>query len=238
MKKTLFTVLLLSVIIPLSSFDTAPARQIKLPTNTEMVTALKQALENGTTKSADQLSAVDGFFKNAAVKILLPPEAQKAEKTLRKLGLGKLCDNTILSLNRAAEDAAQKAKPIFINSIKQMTVQDAANILLGGDSSATQYFRRTTTNELTEQFKPVITNSLSKVGATRLYGQLATQYNKIPLTFNKINPELDDYVTQKAISGLFYEIALQELNIRQNLKARTTPVLKKVFGYIDQKINQ
>ncbi|WDF55025.1 DUF4197 domain-containing protein [Mucilaginibacter sp. KACC 22063] len=236
MKRGIFTLMLLIAAISLSSFDKAPARVLPLPTNTEMISGLKQALEQGTTKSSDQLSALNGFFGNAAVKILMPPEAKKAETTLRKLGLNKLCDNVILSLNRAAESAAGKAKPIFINALKQMTVQDAANILLGSQDAATQYFKRTTTAQLTTQFRPVIHTSLSNVGATNLYSQLATQYNKIPFTFNKVNPDLDDYVTQKAIDGLFYEIALEELNIRKNLSARTTPLLQKVFGFVDQKL--
>ncbi len=214
-----------------SVYSNSPTQSV--PSNLEMVSGLKQALELGTDKSTSQLSAVNGFFGNAAIKLLFPPEAQKAENTLRKLGFNKLCDDVILSLNRAAEDAAGKAKPIFISAIKQMSVQDVANILLGSSKdAATQYFRRTTTDQLTSEFMPVIHNSLSKVGATRYYSQLATQYNRIPLTFNKINPDLDAYVTQKAIEGLFYRIALEELNIRSNFASRTTPLLQKVFGYV------
>jgi len=209
-----------------------------VPSTLEMISGLKQALEQGTSKSTSQLSAVNGFFGNAAVKLLLPPEAQKAESTLRKLGFNKLCDDAILSLNRAAEDAAGKAAPIFVSAIKQMTIQDVTDILLGGSKdAATNYFKRVTTSQLTDQFKPVIHTSLSNVGATKYYGQLATQYNKIPLVFNKINPNLDDYVTQKAIDGLFYRIAQEELNIRTNLSSRTTPLLQKVFGYVQKKTN-
>jgi hypothetical protein len=212
--------------------------QTGTPSNFEMTSALKQALEVGTNKSTSQLSALDGFFGNAAIKLLFPPEAQKAENTLRKLGFNKLCDDVILSLNRAAEDAAGKATPIFVSAIKQMTIQDVTNILLGGSKdAATNYFKRVTTSQLTEQFRPVIHTSLSKVGATRYYSQLATQYNRIPLTFNKLNPDLDAYVTQKAIDGLFYRIALEELSIRTNFSARTTPLLQKVFGYVQKKTN-
>jgi hypothetical protein len=212
----------------------SPAQSI--PSTLEMVSGLKQALELGTDKSTSQLSAVNGFFGNAAIKLLFPPEAQKAENTLRRLGFNKLCDDLILSLNRAAEDAAGKAKPIFISAIKQMSVQDVTSILLGSSKdAATQYFRRTTTDQLTAEFMPVIHTSLSKVGATRYYSQLATQYNRIPLTFNKINPDLDAYVTQKAIEGMFYRIALEELNIRSNFSSRTTPLLQKVFGYVQKK---
>ena len=240
MKKGIVT-LLLAACLPLISFDYAPrhnvvaATGLPLPTNAEIVSGLKQALEQGTLKSATQLSALNGYFGNAAIKVLMPPEAQKAEKTLRKLGFNKTCDDVILSLNRAAEDAAKQAAPIFVDAVKQMSVQDAANILTGSNDAATQYFKRTTTAALAAQFKPVIHTSLSKVGATNLYTQLAVQYNKIPLTFTKLNPDLDDYVTQKAIDGLFYQIALEELNIRQNLSARTTPLLQKVFGVLDKK---
>ncbi|MDT3403972.1 DUF4197 domain-containing protein [Mucilaginibacter terrae] len=210
--------------------------QTSTPSTLEMISGLKQALEQGTNKSVSQLSAVNGFFGNAAIKLLLPPEAQKAEATLRKLGFNKLCDDAILSLNRAAEDAAGKAAPIFVSAIKQLTVQDVTNILLGGQKdAATNFFKRTTTSQLTEQFKPVINKSLSSVGATKYYGSLVTQYNKIPLVFNKLNPNLDEYVTQKAIDGLFYRIAQEELNIRTNLSSRTTPILQKVFGYVQKK---
>jgi ribosomal protein L30/L7E len=200
------------------------------PTNLEIGTALKQALEQGTGKSSDQLSSVDGFFGNAAVKIFFPPEAQKAEKTLRALGLNQLCDNVILSLNRAAEGAAKEAKPIFIDAIKQMTLQDVSNILLGDQDAATQYFKRTTTLQLTAKFKPVIDVSLDKAGATRYYTSAATTFNKVPFV-RKINPDISDYVTQRAIEGLFLEIAKEELNIRQNLGARTTPLMQKVFSF-------
>lgn len=223
----------------LSSCDTlnqvaqTTIQQYGNPSQLEMSNGLKQALELGTAQSADQLSAVDGFFKNAAVKILFPPEAQKVESTLRSIGLGKLADNVILSLNRAAEDAASQAKPIFVNAIKQMTIQDVTNILLGQQDAATQYFRRTTTAQLAANFRPVIQTSLNKVGATKYYGDAAAAYNRVPLV-TKINPNITDYVTQKAIDGLFVVIAREELNIRQNISARTTPLLQKVFGYYDR----
>lgn len=203
------------------------------PTTLDINNGLKQALELATGKSSDQLSAVNGFFGNAAVKILFPPEAQKAEKTLRSIGLGKLADNVILSLNRAAEDAAVQAKPIFVSAIKQMTLTDVTNILLGKQDAATAYFKRTTTLQLSAKFKPVVQTSLNKVGATKYYTDAASAYNKVPFV-SKINPDISDYVTQKAIDGLFVEIAQEELNIRQNLGARTTPLLQKVFGYYDK----
>lgn len=204
------------------------------PSDQEISSGIKEALQQGVIKSSDQLSAVNGFFGNAVVKILFPPEAQKAEATLRKLGLNKLCDNVILSLNRAAEDAAKQAKPIFISALKQMTLKDATNILLGSNDAATQYFKRTTTDSLSAAFEPVIQNSLSKTGATQYYGQAAAAYNKVPFNRNKVDPDITNYVTQKAISGLFVEIAQQELQIRQNLSSRPTALLQKVFGYAQQ----
>lgn len=206
-----------------------------IPSNLEIGNALKQALQQGTAKSADQLSAVNGFFGNAAVKILFPPEAQKVERTLRGMGMNKLCDNVILSLNRAAEDAAKDAKPIFIDAIKKMTLQDVSGILLGQQDAATQYFKRTTTAQLTLKFKPVIQASLDKVGATKYYGTAAGEYNKLPFV-KHLNPDISDYATQKTIDGLFVEIAQEELKIRQNLPAaRSTPLLQKVFSFADKK---
>ncbi|RYU86200.1 DUF4197 domain-containing protein [Mucilaginibacter terrigena] len=237
MKKTLllfpFLFVLLSSCDTLNQVAQTTIQQYGNPTTLEINNGLKQALEIGTGKSSDQLSALNGFFGNAAIKILFPPEAQKAEKALRSIGLGKLADDVILSLNRAAEDAAVQAKPIFVNAIKQMTLTDVTNILLGKQDAATQYFKRTTTLQLSSKFKPVIQTSLNKVGATKYYTDAANAYNKVPFA-SKINPDISDYVTQKAIDGLFVQIAKEELNIRQNLGARTTPLLQKVFGYYDK----
>ncbi|NHA06517.1 DUF4197 domain-containing protein [Mucilaginibacter sp. HC2] len=241
MMRTKFLVITgLLALMTLASFNTpdqtahaAAQPPQTIPTNLEIGNGLKQALEVATGKSSDQLSAVNGFFGNAAVKILFPPEAQKAEKTLRSLGMGKLCDNVILSLNRAAEDAAKQAKPIFVDAIKHMTLQDVTNILMGNQDAATQYFQRATTAQLTAKFKPVIQGSLNKVNATKYYTDAAQAYNKVPFV-KKLNPDISDYTTQKAISGLFIEIAKEELNIRQNLGARTTPLLQKVFSFADK----
>jgi hypothetical protein len=240
MRLKFFAITSLLVFITLTSCDTlnqvaqAAVPIQSTPSTLDIGNGLKQALEIGTGKSSDQLSAVDGFFGNAAVKILFPPEAQKAEKTLRGLGMGKLCDNVILSLNRAAEDAAKQAKPIFVDAIKQMTLQDVTNILLGNQDAATLYFKRTTSSQLSAKFKPVIQGSLNKVNATKYYTDAAKAYNKVPFV-SKLNPDISDYATQKAIDGLFVEIAKEELNIRSNLGARTTPLLQKVFAFADKK---
>ncbi|MFA6276946.1 MAG: DUF4197 domain-containing protein [Pedobacter sp.] len=204
------------------------------PTTLEIGQGIKQALEIGTSQGADQLSAKDGFLGNLAVKILFPPEAQKVEKTLRSVGLNSLADNVILSINRAAEDAAKEAKSIFLSAIKQMTIADATNILLGNKDAATQYFKRVTTAQLMEKFRPVITSSLSKVGATRYWSDAALAYNKLPLV-KPVNTDLSAYVAQKAIDGMFIQVAQEELKIRDNISARSTSLLQKVFGYADTK---
>lgn len=204
------------------------------PTQAEIAMGLKQALEFGTNYSTERLSATDGFFGNLAIKILFPEEAQKVERTLRSVGLNRLADNVILTVNRAAESAAKEAKPIFVNAIKQMTITDAANILLGNQSdAATQYFKRVTTNQLSDRFRPIIQTNLNKVGATRNWSEAVGYYNQIPMVAD-INPDLAGYVTQKAIDGLFYEIAQEELKIRSNISARSTPLLQKVFAYADR----
>lgn len=204
------------------------------PTQAEIAMGLKQALEFGTSYSSERLSATDGYFGNLAVKILFPEEAQKVERTLRSVGLNRLADNVILSINRAAENAAKEAKPIFVNAIKQMTITDAANILLGNRTdAATQYFKRVTTSQLSENFRPVIQTSLNRVGATKNWSEAVSYYNQIPMVAD-INPDLAGYVTQKAIDGLFYEIAQEELRIRSNISARSTPLLQKVFAYADK----
>lgn len=238
--KKITSVLALSIIAFFSSCETLNqgakvlSQTLGQPTASEIALGLKQALEVGTTNSTQRLSSTDGFLGNLAIKILFPPEAQKVERTLRGLGLNKLCDNVILSINRAAEDAATEAKPIFISAIKQMTISDATNILMGNQNdAATQYFMRVTSSQLREKFNPVIQRSLSKVGATKYWGDLISRYNQIPLVA-KINPDLNDYVTQKAIEGLFIEIAKEELKIRDNVSARSTLLLQKVFGYAER----
>jgi len=197
--------------------------------NEEIGNGLKEALTQGISKGADMLSQEDGYFKNPLIKIPFPPDAQKMEKRLREIGMDKDVDNFILTLNRGAEDAAQKAKPIFLYAIKNMSITDVMAILNGQPDAATQYLKKSTTAQLQAQFKPVIKASLDKVGATKNYNSLANTYNKIPLV-KKINPDLDAYTTDLAIQGLFITIANEEKNIRANPAARTSDLLKKVFG--------
>lgn len=195
----------------------------------EIANGLKEALTNGISKGSDLVSKTDGYFKNPEIKLPFPPEAKKAEDKLRAMGMGAEVDNFVLTLNRAAEDAAKEAKPIFVDAIKAMTIQDAAGILRGNDDAATQYLKKTTTTALKGKFKPVVKASLEKVNATKYYADLIKTYNKIPLV-QKLNPDLDEYATDKAIEGLFIMIAKEEKNIRKNPVARTSDLLKKVFG--------
>lgn len=196
----------------------------------EIVSGLKEALSVGTNNSTGKLSAADGFFKDAAVKLLMPEEAQKVEKTLRSIGAGKLVDDAILSLNRAAEDASKSAAPIFLNAIKKMSIQDALGILKGTDTAATSYLRKATTSELTAAFKPIIDASLEKVNATKYWAAVFDKYNKLPTTFKKVDTDLSSYTTSKALNGIFYYVASEEKKIRTNPAARVTDILKKVFG--------
>lgn len=199
-------------------------------TTAEVAEGLKEALVKGISTGSDLVSVTDGYFKNPEIKIPFPPDVKKVEDALRKIGLGSQVDKFVMTLNRGAEDAAKEAKPIFIASIKSMTIQDAWSILRGEDNAATEYLKRTTSGLLKEKFKPVIQSSLNKVNATKYYSDIVTRYNQIPLV-DKVNPSLDDYATDKAIEGLFLMIAKEEKNIRQDPIARTTELLKKVFGY-------
>ena len=199
-------------------------------TTAEVAEGLKEALVKGISTGSDLVSVTDGYFKNPEIKIPFPPDVKKVEDALRKIGLGNQVDKFVMTLNRGAEDAAKEAKPIFIAAIKSMTIQDAWSILRGEDNAATEYLKRTTSGLLKEKFKPVIQNSLNKVNATKYYSDIVTRYNQIPLV-DKVNPDLDDYATDKAIEGLFTMIAKEEKNIRQDPIARTTELLKKVFGY-------
>jgi hypothetical protein len=200
--------------------------------NADIASGLRQALDFGIDKQVSKLTQTDGFFKNELVKILLPDELKKVDKTLRDIGLGKLADEGLKILNRAAEDAVKEATPIFVGAVKGITFTDAKNILLGNDNAATQYLTSKTQNELYEKFHPVINSSFSKVGADRIWGNLINKYNALPLT-NNVNPDLTDYVTGEALKGVYTMIAVEEKEIRTKLSSRTTDLLKKVFALQD-----
>lgn len=197
--------------------------------NDDIISGLKEALKVGTENGTQKISSLDGFFKDAAIKVLMPDEAKKVEDKLRAIGLGSQVDVAILSMNRAAEDACKSAAPIFVNAIKQMSFADALSILKGGDFAATNYLKNKTTSSLTTAFRPVVETSLNKVDATKHWSTIITTYNKIPFT-SKINPDLVAFVTEKALFGIFYQISLEEQKIRKNPLARTSDILKKVFS--------
>lgn len=202
------------------------------PSNLDMQNGLRDALSLCLTNGADLVSLKDGYFKNLVIKILFPQEAKQVESTLRNMGLNKICDDAILSFNRAAEDAGTQAKPIFLDAIKQMTITDVSNILLGPDNAATDFFKRTTTAALTTKFKPIVTASLNKVGATKYWKTVMSNYNRLPMV-KPVNPDLNEFVTQKAIEGLFVMVAKEEVKVRNDIKTRTTPLIKDVFGWVD-----
>lgn len=200
--------------------------------NTDIASGLRQALDLGIDKQVTKLTQTDGFFKNELVKILLPEELQKVDNALRKIGLSSLADEGLKVLNRAAEDAVKEATPIFVNAVKDITFDDAKNILLGEQNAATSYLTTKTQTELYNKFKPVINNSFSKVGADKIWTNLITKYNNLPLT-NNVNPDLTDYVTGEALKGVYTMIAVEEKSIRTKVSSRSTDLLKKVFALQD-----
>ncbi|MFY8161649.1 MAG: DUF4197 domain-containing protein [Candidatus Kapaibacteriota bacterium] len=196
---------------------------------TEAANAIKEALTNGVSKGSDFLSKKDGFLKNPEVMIPFPKDAKVVETTLRKVGLGKQVDDVVTSLNRAAEDAALSSKDIFVAAVKGMSVKDAINIVKGNDDAATTFLKTQTNESLKLTFKPIIQNSIEKVGATKHWATAMTSYNKVPFV-KKVNPDLNEYVTLKAIDALFLMISKEEAIIRKDPMARTSDLLKKVFG--------
>ncbi|MBL0132455.1 MAG: DUF4197 domain-containing protein [Chitinophagaceae bacterium] len=236
--KTFFVIAIFSgVMLPAASFS-----QITLPkilsgnksasgiTENEAGQGIKEALLQGVTTAVLNLNKTDGFFGSEFYKMLLPEDAKKAEKTLRNLGMGAQVDKAILSINRGAEDAVAFAKPIFIDAIKEMTLTDALNIIKGPKDGATNYFKEKTKLKLITAFTPSVKTSLDKVDATKYYSDIVTSYNKLPTTFKKVDPNLTAYVVGKAVDALFDQVAKEEANIRANPLARTSDILKKVFG--------
>lgn len=200
--------------------------------NADIAAGLRQALDKGIDEQVSKLALKDGYYKNDLVKILLPEELQKVDKTLRDIGLGNLADEGLKVLNRAAEDAVSEATPIFIDAVKTITFNDAKNILLGNDRAATSYLENRTQTSLYNKFHPVINNSFNKVGADQIWENLITQYNAIPFT-KDVNPDLTDYVTSEALNGVYKMIAVEEKEIRTNLSSRTTDLLRQVFALQD-----
>jgi hypothetical protein len=202
--------------------------------NADIANGLKEALNNGIEKQVSKLTKTDGFFKNEAVKILLPEELKMVDSRLRSIGLSSLADEGLKVLNRAAEDAVKEATPIFVDAVKQMSFKDAKNILMGNETAATSYLQNSTSTQLYAKFNPVIKNSFAKVGADKIWENIITRYNSIPLV-KKVNPDLTDYTTNKAMEGVFKMVAVEEKDIRSNLSARSSDLLKRVFAMQDNK---
>lgn len=240
MKKALFLLLLLPTIsnAQLTGILAKAAEKINAATKSnstlDIAAGLKEALNKGVTVQVSKLTAIDGFYKNEAVKILMPEELAKVDKTLRKIGLSKLADEGILAMNRAAEDAVKEATPIFVSAIKNITITDAKGILLGKENAATLYLQSSTSTPLYAKFSPVVQQSIGKVGADVIWSNIIKKYNAIPLV-TKVNPDLTDYITQKALDGVFKMITVEEKNIRTDLNSRTSDLLKKVFALQDKK---
>lgn len=193
---------------------------------------LKQALEVGIENASQDASQIGGFLNNQLIKINFPPEIKEVENKLRSIGLGSEVDKFVTSLNRAAEDASRTAAPIFVDAIKEMNINDAINILKGADDAATRYLEDKTLAKLKAAFMPVIQGSLDRMKVNQYWNPLATAYNSIPFT-NNVNPDLNDYVLDKATAGLFVLLEKEEVKIRNNASARVTDLLKEVFAYQD-----
>lgn len=203
-----------------------------VPNEQDAGKALKQALTTGVSKGVDVLSMDNAFYKDQAIRILLPPEVKEVESKLRKIGLGKEMDKAVMSLNTAAERASSHAKPIFVDAIKSMSFADALGILTGGEGSATNYLRRKTTSNLQQAYRPEIKSSLDQVNATKYWADIFNTYNQIPLV-KDIDPDLPSYVTDKAIFAMFREVERVENDIRKDPVNRVTDLLQKAFGYAD-----
>lgn len=199
------------------------------PTQQEIVSGLKQALEIGSQNASASTSRQDGFFGNSLIKIPFPPEAAEVERKLRSMGMNKQVDEFILTMNRAAETAAKEAAPVFVNAIKGMSIEDGVKILKGSDTEATNYLKQKTSSELSNKFKPIVSSATRKVDVTRYWSPLINTYNAIPMV-KKLNPDLDEYITHRALHGLFVVVGQEETKIRKDPAARVTALLKKVFG--------
>jgi hypothetical protein len=240
MKKTIMLLLFVPIIATAQLGQLKKISKIKVPKITKLTTVpdisagLKEALNSGITKQVSKLTAEDGFYKNDLVKILLPSELQKVDRTLRSLGMSSLADEGLKVLNRAAEDAVKEATPIFVDAVKNMTFADAKTILMGNENSATTYLETATSTALYDKFSPVIATSLEKVNADKIWGQMINKYNSIPLV-KKVSPDLKDYVTKETMKGVFKMVSVEEKEIRVNLKARTSPLLQSIFAMQDKK---
>ncbi len=197
--------------------------------NDDIIKGLKEALTVGTGNSTVKASALDGYYKNPLIKIPFPPEANQVKTTVENIGMKPQVDKFVMTLNRAAEEAAKEAKPIFVNAITSMSIQDGLTILNGNNDAATQYLKGKTQAQLNTAFSPIVKKAIQKVELTKYWKPIITQYNKVPFV-QKVNPDLDKYVTDKALEGLFKLVAEEEGKIRKDPAARVSDILRKVFG--------
>lgn len=234
MKKVIFLPFCI-LLLACAELQTIADQAMKNPgmvSDTQISSGLKQALQFGIDHQVTKLTAEDGFFTNELVKIALPEELSKVDSALRNIGLGNLADEGLKLINAAASDAVKEATPIFVNAIKDMTITDARNILMGGDGAATQFLKRKTSDELYQKFYPVVDDSFSKVGADQIWTTAIDKYNALPFT-QDVNNNLTEYVTQEALKGVFTMIAVEESKIRTDLQSRTTDLLQSVFRLQD-----
>ncbi len=221
--------LLLVLPIFFTACTTLALGPISQPEEDERPRGLRETLAQGAVTATRQAATPDGFLQHDAIRIPLPPDAQRVERALRQMGLGSEVDRAVRAINRGAEQAAAEARPIFLQAIREITFLDALAILRGEEDAATAYLRRTTEDTLTERFRPIIHDALAQTGATRIYGDIARAYNAVPLTGRTIDPDLTGYVTSKAMDGLFHLIAQEEARIRTDPLARTTRAMRQIF---------
>lgn len=232
MKKLIYTTILSLFFVSCDVLHTVATDVLAVPTSTEAAGGLKDALSQGFSNGVSALSTRGAFGNNPSIKIFLPPDAQKIADRLTSLGMGKEVDKVIAKLNDGAENAVATAKPVFINAVKNMSFNDAMGVLTGGKGAATSYLKQTTTTELTSLFRPEIQKSLDQIGVTKEWGDLVNIYNKIPLV-TKLNPDLNGFVTEKALTALFNKVETEENLIRDNPSLRATELMKKAFAYAD-----
>lgn len=208
-------------------------QQSTAPTQAEINEGLKSALQLGVAHAVSSGSARDGFYGNQLIRIPVPEEADRVISTLRKLGMGSIVDDFEISLNRAAEQASSQATSIFAEAISDMTIVDVVELWQGGDDAATQYLKRTSSTQLEQAFAPIIDKATESTGVTRYWGRIATSYNSLPFV-TPVTPNLNQYVNDKTMDGLFMLVAQEEQNIREHPAARSTEILQRVFGYTQQ----
>ena len=229
MRERKYLLILFIVTVMLFAQQAQVSAQFGGLSDSKIVAGLKEALQIGTGNAINLTGRVDGFFKNAAIKILLPKQLDTLAKGLRIAGQGPMVDEFTLSMNRAAEKAAPEARKIFVDAVKQMSFEDARKILFGNDTAATEYFKAKTSTRIVTAFRPIIEKSMNEVGATRQYKELIGRFQTLPFARSQ-SLDIDQYVVNKSLDGLFYMVGEEEKKIRKDPLARVTSILKDVFG--------